>query len=208
MLNTAIKFRRCNRCGLENDEEAFFRRDTSESRRSASTLAEQQYRAVCVGCEQTERDEIKEADRWLAKARSTISHHCDKFNDRCGTDLTPREFASRFGWVAERIAHDMEHAYGNGCTYCHRLYRSMKNGPSDITVDIVNRDEEPYYVTNTKLCCQTCNKEKGKTPPHLWARKLLAWARWEAHQKLLKIDQTVGLPIFEFLKAMVTGGRS
>lgn len=78
--------------------------------------------------------------------------------------------------------------YGNGCGYCHKLYGGMGHGSADITIDIVwpfRADDPsdpkrlPYYGTNTKLCCATCNKGKGDDDPPVWERKLALWREWE-----------------------------
>jgi hypothetical protein len=72
----------------------------------------------------------------------------------------------------------MEFQYGNGCSYCHGAYAKMGHGLQDITLDIVDRSKEPYYGTNVKLCCGTCNKAKGDLPPWKWELKLSLWRRW------------------------------
>jgi hypothetical protein len=54
----------------------------------------------------------------------------------------------------------------------------MGHGLADITIDIVNPREPPFYDTHVKHCCGTCNKEKSQTPPELWARKLICWDQW------------------------------
>jgi hypothetical protein len=50
---------------------------------------------------------------------------------------------------------------GFGCNYCRREYAD----PADITLDLQDRNGPPYYHTNTKWCCQTCNREKGAMSP-------------------------------------------
>jgi hypothetical protein len=136
----------------------------------ASSMGTRTHR--CVGCRQTEGDRIKQGNRFLAKARSTLKRHAAKYGQPI------EDFAVRFNWSVRQLAHDMEFQYGNGCSYCHGNYQKMGHGLQDITVDIVDRTRDPYYGTNVKLCCGTCNKAKGDLPPWKWELKLSLWRRW------------------------------
>lgn len=181
-----ITLKRCRRCGGEYDVEVFFRKHvlhaSSTSRRS---------HPVCIGCELEDRTELKQQNRLSAKARDAIRRHAPKY------DMPAPAFATRFGWAVNVVQHGFEHAYANGCSYCHRPFASMGHGFSDITIDICNRDDEPHFETNTKFCCQTCNREKGTMPPHLWARKLRAWQRYEQNKLQRAMRATFGLPLFD-----------
>lgn len=167
-----VKIRRCKRChtpyeGLE--VEAFFRR-TSSTHRSMRM-------AVCIGCELTARTRRKQENRPLEKARRTLHHHADKYV-LAGSATSRDDFARRYGWKLEQMAHDIEHAMGNGCPYCWQAFAEMEHGLADCTLDIVNPGQLPYYRTNIRWCCKTCNTEKARTPPDLWGAKLQAWERW------------------------------
>lgn len=183
----------CAKCGGSFRVDVFFRRDSNANRHTRVTV-----RAICIGCEQKDRDAAKQRNRFPAKARAVIASHARKLLKRgviqASTDLTVL-----FGWDAKTIAHDFEHAFANGCAYCSRKYASMGHGLADLTLDLVDRDAPPYYRTNTKLCCSTCNKEKGQTPPHLWAAKLVEWAKWEARQAYLAGKEWIG-PLFDWWK--------
>jgi hypothetical protein len=110
-------------------------------------------------------------------------------------------FATRFGWATNVVRHGFEHAYANGCSYCHRAYAAMAHGLSDITIDICNRMLPPDFETNTKFCCQTCNREKGSMASELWARKLRCWAQYEQKAHIRAARATYGLPLFDCLAA-------
>lgn len=164
--------RQCNRClviypGLE--AQAMFRLDRA---RRQVHLATETRHATCIACELTERTRINAANRWLAKARTTIAHHAKRFN------ISRQRLTTEFGWRPELIAHDLEHAYANSCCYCDGRYEEMPNGLADLTIDIIDPTAPPYYRTNAQPCCATCNREKHRTPPHLFAAKLAGWERW------------------------------
>ena len=59
----------------------------------------------------------------------------------------------------------------------------MPNAQWQVTMDIIDPEKPPHLEINAQPCCQTCNREKSNTSPELWARKLRAWAEWEAHQR-------------------------
>lgn len=166
--------RRCRRCHCpfyESEVDAFFRRTSTQ--RSLRT----QRMAVCIGCELTARTDAKVENRWRVKAKRTFDHHVAKFV-AAGVAPDRLTFVERFGWDVDQMAHDAEHAHSNGCPYCFRPFAEMANGPRDVTLDIVDPEAKPYYQTNVRWCCATCNTEKQRTPPELWGAKLAAWRRW------------------------------
>jgi hypothetical protein len=180
---------RCKRCGIEYPE-AFYRisrvLNILSTRRSL----------VCRGCENTAHDQAKEKDRWAVKVRSTIRNHAKKYIDR-GLVQSVDEFVERFGWYVDDMKHDAEHVYKNGCHVCRRAFASMAHGLGDLTLDIVNPSEQPFYLSNTKWICRTCNREKGRTSPHLWAEMQVQWRRWEQRQIQLTSRPYIG-PLFEW----------
>ena len=184
-----IIVKKCSKCGGEWDEEAFFRRDTSINRRSAGALAEQ-YRTVCIGCELTERNDPTPEERARRKAHNTTALHAAK----CG--MTPNDFAKRYGWDIERIVYDIIHGHENTCPYCWEKYERMGHGLTDMTLDIINREREPYYRTNTKWCCSTCNREKASLPAELWERRLIVWPQYMKWRNSVLANPTHGLPLF------------
>lgn len=114
---------------------------------------------ICRACEQAARDQRKQRNPWAVKARDVIRRHAA----RLGVDRT--SLIDVYGWEPQRLAHDAEHQYANGCSYCTEQYSGMGHGLSDITLDIQDRNRPPYYCTNTKWCCQSCNRKKGVMTP-------------------------------------------
>jgi hypothetical protein len=147
-------------------------------------------RARCIGCEQEARDARKQANRWVVKARDTIRRHARKYG------LSVSEFSNRYAWTAQRIAHDFQHAFDNTCPYCWRRYIDMPVGFANVTIDIRNREEEPFYHINTERCCPTCNTEKRDMNPQQWARRLQYWREKKLHDKTrAPLPEQLALPI-------------
>ena len=138
-------------------------------------------RRGCVGCQQEKRDAIKQANRWLIKARDTLDRHRRKYNAVHSVDLTAKQFSQKFFWIPARIAHDLKHAFENTCSYCWRLYSEMPAGLAAVTVDIRDRAEDPFYHTNVGICCNTCNTEKGRMTPEQWQGRLQYWKEKQEH---------------------------
>jgi hypothetical protein len=171
----------CRKCGGWYGEDFF-------ERAFGKCTYQKLRRSVCIGCRQTARDNEKmRGNRYAVKARNALISHGHKFVRkgviRCGDEL-----GSRFGWDLRRMAHDIEHAFKNGCSYCAVSYADMPNGLADLTLDIIDPAQPPYYATNTKWCCQTCNRSKAKTTPIRWAKKLLWWVEWRKRQSALALN--------------------
>ena len=176
----------CNKCLGTYDREAFFRID------SANAFAERQRRAKCIGCELTDRTAAKEEGRILVKAQTARMRHAGRLSRKhTGTILTGDEFGDTFGWQLDRMVHDIEEAEQGNCPYCERPFASMPGELTAITIDIVDPGRKPYYRTNTRWCCSTCNSEKSHTSPELWERKLLSWKQWNIRQTLPALDRGV-----------------
>lgn len=172
--------RRCNRCGTYYPShlvEGAFRR--SGFTRDASNVRRQYRNTICRPCEQTKRDQRKLGNRWAVKARDVIRRHATRFG------IDKNDLVTRYGWEAERLAHDAEFQYGNGCNYCGHQYREMGHGLGDITLDVVDRDKPPYYRTNTKWCCQTCNRKKGVMEPEAFEVDRQVYEAWRQHNERL-----------------------
>lgn len=156
----------CKRCGY-TDAEDFFPRYSRTNIRNR--------RPVCLMCVQEEKDTAKRPDRVAPKARSILFSHCEKYNRRNGTALKPTEFARKFGWDLKKMAHDIQHAFDNWCSYCESPYSAMSHGLADVTLDIINPKDPPYY-TNVRFCCATCNRRKGEMGATAFG-KFLAFAK-------------------------------
>lgn len=180
----------CIKCRGWYDRDVGFRRNPH----SGARILAPEYRAACIGCEQDARDAEKQVDPFPAKARWTIRHHADKYQ------MATPEFIASYGWDVDRVAHLLRHAYDNTCIYCRRLYTDMRNGPADVTMDIVDPKQEPFLETNTQPCCRTCNTEKSDLPPEKWARKLRFWREYEANKRKrptgpLQLQMVLELPL-------------
>lgn len=166
---------KCRHCSGTYDRDVAFRKNSHQRKNRGLAIAGPDIHATCIGCEQTARDGHKAVEPFIAKARSTIKHHAMRYG------ITSSKMITYYGWDIDRVAHLLRHAYENTCVYCRRPYHSMRNGPSDVTMDIINPREAPYLETNTQPCCQTCNQSKSDSSPEMWARKLRFWREWEAN---------------------------
>jgi hypothetical protein len=172
--------RQCSRCGTLYPphliEHAFrvdrVRRDASRRRKW-----------ICRPCEQTARDQRKIGNRWAVKARDVIRRHALRL------EVPKDDLITVYGWDPNRLAHDAEFQYGNGCNYCGHAYQDMGHGLSDITLDIMDRTQPPYYRTNTKWCCQTCNRKKGDKGPGWFEADRQVYERWRQWRKLPPQDR-------------------
>jgi hypothetical protein len=171
---TPPKKRRCQnpRCDGWFDEEIAFHHRQYRHGYNVYVVID----TICIGCRQTDRDIKKAADPWIAKVRSSIAHHAKKF------ELSAVAFCRQFGWTIDRLAYVLSHAYDNTCEYCYRSYKEMRNGLADITLDIVDPKQPPFFPTNVKPCCRTCNTEKGSMSPERWARRLIYYREWAEQQ--------------------------
>lgn len=163
----------CPKCGTAYPREIaplMFRRQTpNRVRRIRNTR-----RPQCIPCEQTRSDLRKRLRRSIRKAHSTIGHHAKRYG------MTKRDFERKYGWRADRVAHDIEHAYENTCCYCQNPYKDMSHGLADVTIDVIDPAKEPFYSTNTRPCCMTCNRAKNDMTPEDWAKRLLGWSLWRS----------------------------
>ena len=148
----------CKKCGFTAPE-VFFK---SEVKRGVASRTKRHfYGRICLMCRQEEQDKHKRGDRSVPKARNMLYTHCEKYNRRNGTTLKPMEFARKFGWDLKRMTHDIEHTFENWCPYCESPFHSMEHGLADLTLDIRDPTQPPYY-NNISYCCSTCNKRKGQ----------------------------------------------
>jgi hypothetical protein len=186
----AIILKKCNKCGGEWPLEACYRKRNENLRLSTLRHDQANYQSTCVMCEITERNDPTPEERAKRKAQNSIDRHAQKLN------MKPNEFAKQFGWHIDRMVYDITHGLENTCPYCWELYSAMGHGLSDITLDVVDPQKEPYYRTNTKWCCSTCNSEKSRMAPHLWEQRLIIWPQYMAWRNKVRNDPTHGLPLF------------
>jgi hypothetical protein len=146
----------------------------------------------CIGCEQKKKDIVKKENRFLRKADNAIRSHCDKYNKRMGTNLTPKQFRVEFNWNRRRMAHESEHIYNNGCPNCGESFVDMGHGLRDIEIDIKHPEAPPIYGFNTQWICHTCNHSKSQLPPYRYAIRQRCWHKWKKGQEKLEQDQGFG----------------
>lgn len=175
----SISQRTCKQCGGSYST-VFFRTKNSWSKH-----------VVCIGCELTGRTTEKQRNRPLKKAQSAVKTHAPKLIKR-GVIVSEQELIMRYGWNAIEMAHDIEHAFKNGCPYCCEKFATMPHGLGDVTLDIVDTDRPPFYKTNVKWVCITCNRAKSRTSPDVWSEKLAMWAEWRRIREAKLIDPWYG----------------
>jgi hypothetical protein len=182
-----MRLRHCN-CGCGGEyPEACFR----EVKKNSDRCIYQNFSRKSIMCEQTARDDKKIANRWIVKARDTARRHAKRLG------ILSDEFIKRYSWDIRRIAHELEHAYGNGCSGpCGRSYLVMGHGLADITIDIVNPDLPPVYGVNTRIICCTCNRQKSNTSHRIYTIRQLGWSMWEQNNERRRLDPFHGLPLF------------
>jgi hypothetical protein len=90
----------------------------------------------------------------------------------------------QYCWQLERMVYEAQHAYANGCSYCAKAFRDMGHGLMDLTLDIVEPLNPPYYATNVRWVCSTCNREKSRTPAATWGAKRAAWEAWKRRRRV------------------------
>jgi len=174
----------CRRCGTTyygDEVQAMFAQRTDRQKYT-------NVNSVCNPCLLTARTNAKLVNRFITKAKSTFNHHAKGFmeprKDRPAWIAASVELADRFLWDIPRMSHDMEHAWQGVCE-CGQRFQDMPNGLHDLTIDIINPVEPPYWGMNTRFICTTCNRKKSKTPPNLWGASQAGWARWNKRQEEL-----------------------
>lgn len=180
--------RECRRCGGRYHAVAF---RVSRALSCASTRRS----SVCVWCEFEPRQAIKDARRAIVKAQRTIRTHAAKYIKKglCGS---VEQFVKDFCWDAKQMAHDIEHAFANGCPYCRVQFASMHGGLHNVSLDVINPETPPFYGSNTKWVCKTCNSMKGDLSPEDWGQKLSDRQSWERQQKLISKNKWAVFPLF------------
>ena len=138
-------------------------------------------RARCKRCEQNRRDLEKKSDRFRVKASNTIRSHEAKFVIR--NVCLKGDLRKKFGWSIDKLSHDFEHAYKNGCLDCRQMFADMPNGLSSMTLDVIDATKKPYYGVNTRIICSTCNKEKQRSSPDEWGEIQHCHRLWEENKK-------------------------
>jgi hypothetical protein len=185
-----IIMRKCRKCNGEYSEGFFVGHDNSQ--RAGASYKDK----VCIGCQQSARDKAKRHNRPREKARRTIRSHSDKYI-KLGEVKTQDEFIDMFGWDIDQMAHDISHAFTNSCPYCLESFKDMGNGLADVTLDVIDSKELPWYKTNTKWVCGTCNNAKKTKSRQLWEERMRDYQKWNEQREKLNHNPYAGLPIFD-----------
>ncbi|HKE66807.1 MAG TPA: hypothetical protein VKB59_19450 [Micromonosporaceae bacterium] len=140
--------RRCKQCGEIKPLEDFVRDQHSRGG----------YRPRCALCEIKNRTEDKRDRRERHKARTTRARHARKF------DIAIDELEDHYGWTLDAIEAAIICCYINGCPpsddgeTCGQPVRNL----DDVTVDIIDPTQPPFWGVNTRVICATCNRKKGR----------------------------------------------
>ena len=158
----ATKKKTCKLC-----EFTFWGKDVEHAFRlnlaSYSSPKYRYFRNICKFCEIENRTTKTRQNRWKTKVGRTRRTHRESLG------ISVERLEKSFGWNIEQMAHDGAHAYSNGCTECHDPYEIMGSGLKDITLDIWDPRVEPFYGSNTRWICFSCNSAKGDMTPEDWA---------------------------------------
>jgi hypothetical protein len=127
----------------------------------------------CRPCKDLAREQRRRRRCLTVKARDVLRRHAPRLG------IEKNDLITVYGWDPQTIAHDAEHQYTGRCNYCNKRYAEMGRGLGDITLDIQDRNRGPYYRTNTKWCCQGCNRKKGVLSPEEFKADLQIWDLWE-----------------------------
>jgi hypothetical protein len=186
--NTFI--RRCSKCGCPYEDEEIAEAFTRERLRRTpvysgvrSRTGALSLRPMCSFCRRynnrkilPERSGDLPEEQFREKAARCRRSHAE----RLGYPIA--EMEHRFHWITTRMAHDMAHAWRNGCRYCLVPFQLMTNGVRDMTVDIKDRSKEPQWETNVAIVCNDDNRAKYTRTVERWNAYLRAARRWVSWQ--------------------------
>ena len=184
------EMRKCRCCGGDYTASFFTPKPGRRFRNSRVAIATRD--STCKACRQTARDRRKAERRARVKAQRTLRTHWQRYCKKTGERISQSQFAERFGWDLDQMAHDIEHAAGNGCPYCHRAFALMEGGLHNVSLDIIDPRDPPYYSANVRWVCKTCNSAKGDMTLAQFGEHLANWKKWERRQAQLHEDPWLG----------------
>jgi hypothetical protein len=170
---------RCQRCGITYPARLVSRAFRQFTRPSGDGYIYH----ICRPCEQTAHDNAKQADRFAAKARDALRRHAARLG------ITKADLTARYGWEVGHMAEEARQTYAGSCPYCFAAFDLMGHGLQDLTLDIVDRTQPPYYRTNTRWVCQTCNRAKGSLAPADFEADREVYALWEIGRRATAEDR-------------------
>ena len=161
-----MSFRNCRRCGRSTRADFF---SNSHS-------------GVCLHCAQDlNRERKTNGDAYRRKALGSRRGHARKYK------VTIKEMETRHHWSSERIARDLKAC--STCCYCQR-----EMGIEEKSLDVVDPEKPPCYRTNVKICCISCNVEKGTMSPRRWSELLADRQMWLVY---INEKKNIQLVLFE-----------
>ena len=99
------------------------------------------------------------------------------------------DLIKRHGWNVSYMAVEAQQTYAGACPYCHATFEGMGHGLQDITLDIVDPAQPPYYRTNARWVCQTCNRKKGRLSPAEFEADREVFEFWEVGRRAPSDDR-------------------
>lgn len=125
--------------------------------------------STCQPCRQEIDQAIKERDPFWTKADDWLNRHAKSLS------ISKHDLMYVYGLTREWLADQFRRAVDRECCYCDtRLLLDGDNqrlGYGNITGDVYDRSLKPYR-SNIRICCKTCNSEKGERTPDEWAAYL------------------------------------
>jgi hypothetical protein len=170
-----VRMKRCVGCGGDY-EIAFFRRDKSRASDVAISPHRQVFRDRCIGCESTSKRSELLDQRLRRKAMGARRRHGNRLAEQ-GMIRARDDLEEVYGWDVDKMVEDIKRVIREGCEYCTFPLIS-EDGYGGITVDILNPDLRPHYVTNVRWCCSRCNSEKQRVSPEVWGARRVMWEQW------------------------------
>ena len=123
-------------------------------------------RSVCQPCCQEIDQAIKERDPFWIKADDWLNRHAKKLG------ISKHDLMYVYELDREWLAEQFRRATLRECCYCDELMLlpgdEKRLGYGNITGDIYDRRLKPHR-DNIRICCKTCNGEKGTKTPEEWA---------------------------------------
>jgi hypothetical protein len=139
-------------------------------------VSQARYRNQCIGCESTKkRTEL--LDRRLRRKAVEARRRHGKRLEELGVIRKRDDLEEIYGWSLEKMVEDIKLIMRDGCSYCSYPVIT-ESGYGGITLDILNPDHGPHYVTNVRWCCSRCNSEKQRISPEVWGARRDMWAQW------------------------------
>lgn len=196
--------KRCKQCGEVKPLAEFVR--NAHGRGLAITNPNGR-RARCFICESHNRTEDKRDARERHKARSTRRSHAARLADsphadRWARPVTLESLTEFYGWTNDAVEADIVEAVEAGvCGSCGHPFDIRPGGAlGDVQVDILDPTRPPFWRTNTRVVCATCNRQKGGVSAHDMAlqdaerRALVLEAEREAARRALGPVDPDGVP--------------